>query len=198
MIPSLSTCYNRRSPMLETLRKKLTNRTPSGLECPPEDRASVVMPLYHRDGEEFLILMKRTMSVNAHPGEVSFPGGRFESTDGDLRTTALRECCEEIGVKEKDVQIIGQLDDERTLTGFVITPFAGVIPFPYPFTLSEREVSYLIHLPLRFLVETEPVMERIDYKGEVKEIHALHYKGDRIWGATCRILLKLKQLMDEG
>lgn len=156
------------------------------------------MPLYRAGDEEFIILMKRTMSVKAHPGEISFPGGMYESGDGDSRATALRECCEEIGVRAEDIKILGRLDDERTLTGFVITPFVGIIPFPYRFTLSEREVAYLIHLPLRFLADSAPIIERVDYEGTVKGIHALYYKGERIWGATCRLLLKLKEIISEG
>jgi 8-oxo-dGTP pyrophosphatase MutT (NUDIX family) len=153
--------------------------------------------LYRKEEGHSLVLIKRTSSVKSHPGEVSFPGGMFEPTDGDSRTTALRECCEEIGVREKDIEVIGRLDDERTLTGFVITPFVGVIPFPYSFSLSENEVAYLIHLPIEFLAGTEPVIEQVKYDGEIKGIHALYYKGERIWGATCRLLLKLKGMIGE-
>jgi 8-oxo-dGTP pyrophosphatase MutT (NUDIX family) len=183
--------------MIEKLRETLRHRIPLEIESKPEIRASVVVPLYRAGDEEFLILMRRTLSVKAHPGEISFPGGMHEPTDGDSRTTALRECCEEIGVRREDVEVIGQLDDEMTLTGFVITPFVGIIPFPYRFSLSESEVSYLIHLPLRFLMDTAPVLEPVNYHGEIKEIHALYYKGERIWGATCRLLLALKRIIGE-
>jgi 8-oxo-dGTP pyrophosphatase MutT (NUDIX family) len=178
--------------MIDLLRERLKHHTPLEIPSKLTLRASVVMPLY-RDGEDyFLILTRRTSLVKSHPGEISFPGGMFESVDGDSKTTALRECWEEIGVKQEHIDVIGRLDDERTLTGFVITPFIGIIPFPYPFRLSESEVAYLIHLPLKFLAGAEPVIEQVEYGGEVKGIHALYYRGERIWGATCRLLLKLK------
>jgi 8-oxo-dGTP pyrophosphatase MutT (NUDIX family) len=183
--------------MIDKVRDKLKRRIPSEISSTSNIRASVVMPLYRAGDEEFLILMRRTRSVKAHPGEISFPGGMFESADENSQATALRECCEEIGVKEEDVEVIGRLDDERTLTGFVITPFVGIIPFPYQFSLSEREVSYLIHLPLKFLAGADPVMEQIEYKADVLEIQALYYKGERIWGATCRLLLKLKRMIED-
>lgn len=183
--------------MIEKLRERLKNRITTEISSEPNIRASVVMPLYRQGEEDFLILMKRTWTVKAHPGEISFPGGMFESTDEDSQATAIRECCEEIGVKREDIEILGRLDDERTLTGFIITPFVGVIPFPYRFTLSESEVAYLVHLPLRFLIGSSPIVERITYNGEIKEIQAVYYNGERIWGATCRILLKLKQLIGE-
>lgn len=183
--------------MIDQLRERLKHYAPLGISSEPNVRASVVMPLYKKGEEHFLILTKRTTSVKAHPGEISFPGGMFESADGNSKTTALRECCEEIGVRGEDIKVIGRLDDERTLTGFVITPYVGVIPFPYPFRLSKSEVAYLIHLPLRFLARSEPLIEQIKYNGETKGIHALYYEGERIWGATCRLLLKLKGMIDE-
>lgn len=183
--------------MIDQLRKRLKRHIPQEINSELKVRASVVMPLYRDGGEYFVILTKRTSLVKAHPGEISFPGGMFEPVDRDSKATALRECCEEIGVRQEDIEIIGRLDDERTLTGFVITPFVGIIPFPYLFNLNESEVAYLVHLPLRFLAGSEPVIEQIKYDGEVKGIHALYYEGERIWGATCRLLLRLKGMMGE-
>jgi 8-oxo-dGTP pyrophosphatase MutT (NUDIX family) len=183
--------------MIEKLREGLKGHMPTEISSEPNIRASVLMPLYREGDQDFLILMKRTWTVKAHPGEISFPGGMFESTDENSQATAIRECCEEIGVRKEDIEVLGRLDDERTLTGFVITPFVGVIPFPYRFRLSESEVAYLVHLPLSVLINSSPILERINYNGEVKEIQATYYNGERIWGATCRILLKLKQMIDE-
>lgn len=183
--------------MIEQLRERLKHRIPAEIDSEPSIRASILMPLYRKGDENFLILMKRTWTVKAHPGEISFPGGMFESTDENSQATAVRECCEEIGVRKEDMEIVGRLDDERTLTGFVITPFVAVIPYPYQFSLSESEVAYLIHLPLKLLIGSEPVIERIKYNGEIKEIQAVYYNGERIWGATCRILLKLKHMISE-
>lgn len=183
--------------MIEKLRERLKGRVPTEISSEPNIRASVILPLYREEDQDFLILMKRTWTVKAHPGEVSFPGGMFEPTDENSQATAIRECCEEIGVKKEDIEVIGRLDDERTLTGFVITPFVGVIPFPYRFTLSESEVAYLVHLPLHVLINSSPIGEPIAYNGEVKEIQTIYYNGERIWGATCRILLKLKQIISE-
>lgn len=182
---------------IERLRERLNHYVPSEIPSPPEIRASVVIPLYRAGEEEFVVLTKRTLSVKSHPGEISFPGGMYESADGDSRTTALRECCEEIGVAGGDIDVLGRLDDERTLTGFVITPFVGVIPFPYSFSLSTSEVDYLIHFPLGLLARSRPVVEKIEYKGDFREIHAIYHGGERIWGATCRLLLKLKQIMGD-
>ena len=124
-----------------------------------------------------------------HKGQISFPGGAFDNEDGDLRRTALRETYEEIGLKEKDVRIIGTLDDIVTSTKFVVTPFVGFLNYPYPFRLSQREIDELIEVPLSFLFDPECFSERERVEGGLKEvIFNYQYGKHAIWGATARIL----------
>lgn len=153
------------------------------------------MPIFEKDGEVFIVLTKRTETVRAHKGEVSFPGGMYEDEDGSKLITALRECCEEIGLNKNDVKVIGKLDDMITLTGFVISPYVGIMPYPYTLRTNPQEVAYIIYLPLRFLMEVSPLMEEAEYEGRVEQVPSFHYNGDRIWGATCRILLQFKKIL---
>lgn len=182
--------------LLSDIREKVKNYRSRELDAAPGARASVMVPLLQRNDGLHILLTKRTDEMKAHPGEISFPGGMYEERDGDTMRTALRESCEEIGVSGSDVEIIGRLDDERTLTGFVITPYVGVIPYPYNFTISRKEVAYLVHLPYEHLVRGEAAREATGYRGRVETIDAIYYNGERIWGATCRILLKLKRIVD--
>jgi 8-oxo-dGTP pyrophosphatase MutT (NUDIX family) len=158
----------------------------------------VIIPLFEKDGEVFFLLTKRSDTVRFHKGEVSFPGGMYEETDGDIMNTALRECGEEIGVKRDDIEIIGRIDDVYTLTGFVITPFVALIPHPYEFRTSPDEVAYMITLPYTYLKEASPVLETAGYDGRTEKVQSLHYNGDRIWGATCRILLRFQNIIENG
>ncbi len=181
--------------MISLVKERLKAYSPRSIVCAETISAGVMIPLFETEGEIFVVLTRRACSVKIHKGEVSFPGGMYEPEDGDLRTTALRECNEEIGVREEDVEIIGRLDDMYTLTGFVIAPYVGTIPFPYDFKLNSSEVAYLIHLPLNFLLETEPVIETARHDGKVQHVPSLYFEGDRIWGATCRILLTLRDII---
>jgi 8-oxo-dGTP pyrophosphatase MutT (NUDIX family) len=160
--------------------------------------AGVVLPIFEKDGEVYIVLTKRTDTVRIHKGEVSFPGGMCEETDGNTMNTALRECCEEIGVKAKDIDIIGRMDDMYTLTGFIITPYVGIVPYPYQFRANPQEVAYLICLPLKFLKEVDPLIEEAEYKGKASKVPSFYFNGDRIWGATCRILLSFKGIIENG
>ena len=138
-------------------------------------KAAVLLPLYKRKGGCYLVFTKRT-KLPYHAGEVSFPGGSYEEEDGDLENTALRESYEEIGLDPKDVKILGKLSEVRTLTSsYLITPYIGLIPYPYDFKINEKEVEELIEVPISILREKNEG-ERWVYNDHV------------IWGVTARIL----------
>jgi 8-oxo-dGTP pyrophosphatase MutT (NUDIX family) len=180
--------------LLSRITEKLGSYRACELECVTDVRASVMLPLFVKEGGLHILLTKRTEWMKAHPGEISFPGGMYEETDADTKKTALRECCEEIGVRTGDVEIIGRLDDLTTLTGFVITPYVGIIPYPYTFKISQKEVAYLIYLPFEHLEKSDLIQEQIEYRGRAETIDCFYYNGERIWGATCKMLLKLKRI----
>ena len=184
--------------MISTIRERLKSYNARRVECASTILAGVVIPLFEKDGDFFFLLTKRSDTVRFHKGEVSFPGGMYEETDGDILNTALRECSEEIGVKRDDVEIIGRLDDVYTLTGFVITPYVGVIPYPYEFRTNPEEVAYLIMLPYAYLKEANPSVEAAERDGQLHMIQSIHYNGDRIWGATSRILLQFQRIIENG
>jgi 8-oxo-dGTP pyrophosphatase MutT (NUDIX family) len=183
--------------LLSRIRQKVARYRPRELECAAGTRASVMLPLFEKEHDLHILLTKRTDGMKVHPGEISFPGGMYEEKDADTMKTALRECCEEIGVKSGDVEIVGRLDDMVTLTGFVITPYVGIIPYPYAFRISRREVAYLIYLPFEHLRAGRLVREQIEYRGKPETIDCIYFNGERIWGATCRILTTFKQVLED-
>lgn len=184
--------------MISLVRERLKSFDARSVICDRTITAGVVMPLFEKDEECFFLLTKRSDEVRFHKGEVSFPGGMREDSDKNIMDTALRECCEEIGVKRNDVEIIGKLDDVYTLTGFVITPYVGIIPYPYEFRINPKEVAYLITFPYTSLKGAGVVMEVAKYDGKSQQVQSIHYKGDRIWGATCRMLLQFQKIVENG
>ncbi|MBW2334243.1 MAG: CoA pyrophosphatase, partial [Deltaproteobacteria bacterium] len=149
-------------------------------------QASVLLPLFIKDGHYWLLLMRRANTVEYHKGEVSFPGGVVDEKDDNLESTAKRETFEEIGVREEDIEILGQLDDMTTITSrFIVHPFVGIVPFPYEFNLNRSEVDHLIEVPLQFFLDpSQPRAFSMHYEGETFETPAFIYEGIVIWGAT--------------
>jgi 8-oxo-dGTP pyrophosphatase MutT (NUDIX family) len=179
---------------IDQIEKMLSSRKRRVIEHPPFSHAAVLVPLFQKDKDCHLLFTKRSEEVKYHKGEISFPGGMVDEEDKELINTALREADEEIGLKERDVQIIGVLDDIVTITEFIVTPIVGLFPYPYPFKVSEVEIAELIEVPLASLLEEDCFSEREIFRGGQKEaVYAYQYGKHIIWGATARIL---KQFLD--
>ncbi len=175
------------------LKKFLSQRTKKYITDKDRVSSAVLIPMYKNDGQYHIVFIKRTMTVKTHQGQISFPGGMREKADESLRDTALREAEEEIGLSPKDVNILGELDDEITTTSnYIVTPFIATIPWPYRLVANKDEVAKIISVPLAALQDEncrQPETERLN--GEKVESFAYYYQGTRIWGATARILNKL-------
>jgi 8-oxo-dGTP pyrophosphatase MutT (NUDIX family) len=184
----------REKDFVDQVRKILNTRERRTIEQPSLARAAVLVPLFKKGEGCHIVFTKRSDNVRYHKGEISFPGGVFDEEDGELQRTALREAFEEIGLRESDVQIIGLLDDIITVTQFIVTPFVGLFPYPYPFKLSPIEIAELIEVPLLSLLGEDRFSEKEIIRGTQKEIvYAYQYENHIIWGATARIL---KQFLD--
>jgi len=179
---------------IDEVKYLLSSRERKSIEDPSFSHAAVLVPLFNKEGNCHLLFTKRTDRVKYHKGEISFPGGVFDKEDSELERTALRETFEEIGLKEKDIQIIGVLDDIVTVTEFIVTPFVGFFSYPYPFRTSPIEIAELIEVPLSALLDEKCFAEKEITRIDRREIvYAYQYGNHIIWGATARIL---KQFLD--
>ncbi len=161
----------------------------------PLHPAAVLIPIYKKDGEYYVLLTKRTEEMEYHKGQICFPGGSHHKEDGSLQDTALREAYEEVGIRPEDVEILGELDSMGTLTSnFLITPFVGIIPYPYKFTMSKHEIDELVEVPFTSLADDSNYWEETrSAEGVTGKASFFRYNDKVIWGATARIL---KQLVD--
>jgi 8-oxo-dGTP pyrophosphatase MutT (NUDIX family) len=167
-------------------------------------QASVLVPLVLRD-EITVLLTQRTDHLNDHPGQISFPGGRAESTDADATATALREAHEEIGLEPFEVEVLGTLPTYTTSTGFIVTPVIalvqpGAVLRPDPF-----EVAEVFEVPLAWLMNpANHQRHAIEVGGVTREFFSIPWEaidadGTRrryfIWGATAAMLRNLYRFL---
>ncbi|MGQ9573018.1 MAG: NUDIX hydrolase [Dehalococcoidia bacterium] len=176
--------------LLGQIRSFLGGYQPQRLVQDGVTPAAVLLLLYEKEGEPYIVLTRRTEDVEHHKGETSFPGGAFDIDDGDLVTTALRETQEEIGVRPEDVEVLGRLDDIVTISGFMVSPFVGVLRTPsYPFAANALEVAEVVEVPLRHLMDERNLERGVRRLGNRwLPILSYNYGDHRIWGATARIL----------
>ena len=157
--------------------------------------AAVLIPLYEADGEHHILFTRRTENVEYHKGQVSFPGGARDEGDESLLATAVRECCEEIGLLDRDIEILGELDDTATITSnFAVSPFVASIPHPYDFRINHEEVVEVVGVPIRALLAPgNPGEEYGVLDGIYRHTYTYRHGDFVIWGATARML---KQFLD--
>ena len=181
--------------MLESILQAVDGYQRTQLDQRGHRPAAVLVPLYAKAGEVFLVLQVRTYNVDQHKGQISFPGGMRDPQDRDAVDTALRESCEEIGLRPQDVQVVGLLDDSLTITGFRITPVVGRIPADYAFRTNPDEVHKLLQVPWSlFVSESNLLHGRLRHDDVTFEVDYYPYEGYQIWGATARIIRHLVDL----
>ncbi len=145
-------------------------------------RGAVLVPIVAGSPHR-VIFVERAAHLRRNPGQVGFPGGGAEPSDGgDPVRTALRELSEELGVAQECVNVVGQLSElEQRSSGLIITPVVGVLSADAPpFAVDGNEIvgSFAVPLPL-IVANSGP---------------SLDYDGRHIWGFTARIL---KSFVDE-
>jgi 8-oxo-dGTP pyrophosphatase MutT (NUDIX family) len=150
-----------------------------------------------------MLLMKRREDKTAHSGQVSFPGGRYEPYDEDLRATALREAWEEVGVDPVRVDVLGALTPLYIpVSNFQVFPYVGFIDHKPDYSLSQNEVSYTIEVPLLQLLHAERKIVTDVVSPAVPDVirHVNAYRlddGTVIWGATAMMISELEVILTE-
>ncbi len=158
--------------------------------------SAVLVPIYQKQGQYHILFTQRTERVREHKGQISFPGGARQQGDKTLLDTALRESAEEIGLAPGQVEVLGELDDTVTATShYVISPFVGLIPWPYKFQVDGWETEAIIEVPILALMDKDSLREETEItRGQAVTSYLYHYRGKVIWGATARILHQFLEL----
>jgi 8-oxo-dGTP pyrophosphatase MutT (NUDIX family) len=117
--------------------------------------AAVLIPVIERPGGRSVIFTKRTEKLKSHSGQVSFPGGKIDASDESAQYAALRETHEEIGVEADLVEVLGQLPDYHSGSGYLISPVVGMVDANAVFDANPHEVEYIFEVPLDYLMDPD-------------------------------------------
>ena len=163
--------------------------------------AAVLIPLLERDDGLHVLFTVRTSRVEHHKGEVSFPGGARDAEDDTLEVTAIRETHEEVGIPPDQIEIFGRMGDHVTRSGFLVTPYVGRVTHRGAYAPSAAEVAEVIEVPMASLWDeylSGPVPVSFGGRLTTELAHEYHHAGNRIWGATARMLTDLLALFDQS
>ncbi len=166
-------------------------------------RAAVLIPVLLESGGARLVYTVRKGHLQDHAGQISFPGGAAETTDGSLEETALREAREEIDLPPQMVKVLGKLEEMYIPpSNFLVSPFVGLLQPEAELTLAPDEVEEIFTAGLDELLSPETFQKVVwrrdgrDYEipvFAVGERDAANGNPGRreIWGATAAMTAAL-------
>ncbi|XP_030622617.1 peroxisomal coenzyme A diphosphatase NUDT7 [Chanos chanos] len=166
---------------------------------PTLPKASVLIPLFVKDGELRVLMTVRSMQLRSNAGEVCFPGGKFDPQDRDEVDTALREAQEEVGLPPDRVEVVCRLFPIMNKRGIVVTPVVGFIEDTFCPCPNPDEVSDVFSVPLEFFTQ-KTHHSCYDLSAGVGLIHSFLYtdpvsgKVQQIWGLTAILAILVAAL----
>ena len=169
-----------REPLRQTLATRARRTNGYGVA------SAVLLPLFEENGETRLWLLRRAEGLRKHAGQVALPGGKRDPDDASPIDTALREADEEIGLSRSAIDVLGQLDDFGTPSGFNVTPVVGWMSAGFVATPSDAEVARVFSVPLSlFFGKARGFFPRIGHD----------HDGEFVWGITLAIVRSLLEVI---
>ena len=161
-------------------------------------KSSVLILLFPDKEDIKVILIRRTIYIGAHSGQISFPGGRYETADKNLINTATRETEEEIGINRKDIHITGGLTSVYIpVSDFLVSPFVGYMWYKPAFIIDAKEVAEVLEVSLNELLDESIIKSKeINITDDVSTKAPFYdIKGHHIWGATAMIISEFIEIL---
>lgn len=157
-------------------------------------QAGVLVLLYPCDDELRFVLTRRTTTLRGHSGQISFPGGKRDQTDRTIVETALRETCEELGICDDGMAVLGQLSTIYIPpSNFEVFPTVAAIDTVPTFTPNPAEVDEVFSVPVAALLDERfKQSEESTFREEPVTIPFYGFHEQKVWGATAIMLSELE------
>lgn len=182
------------SDQMVLFRRALNSHPPQRKAEPGRGHAAVALILRAgARGAEILYIERAAHPRDPWSGNLAFPGGRIDPTDGGIRQAAERETYEELGLDLSGAHYLGALDD---IVGahLPVRVSCCVYGLPEGDPLSLRpnhEVSHHFYMPLATLCAPgRHIIARIDWNGGLRKTPALVLLPPGrplLWGITYRL-----------
>lgn len=144
-------------------------------------------------------LIVRPLYDGVHSGQVAFPGGRREVSDGDLFETAMREAHEEVGVRQSEVKLLGQLSEIYIPpSNFLVQPYVGYAAQRPNYVLDPREVAGILEPRIGDILQADAIRKRRVQlsNGTQITVDCFELEGRVVWGATAMMLAELRAVLE--
>lgn len=148
----------------------------------------------NHNAELRLILTRRTDSLRGHSGQISFPGGKRDPDDTSFAQTALRETCEELGICQDTIELLGMLSRIYIPpSNFHVYPQVGYLNQTPEYKPNPLEVAEVFSIPLSALLDEKYKQQEKRTFGESTVMVPYYaFNGHKVWGATAVMLSELE------
>ena len=173
----------------KSISEKLSSRKKRTIDYPEYRKSAVMILFMEKDDSPHVLMTLRTDKVSTHKGQVSFPGGGYDSTDKSFLDTALRETMEEVGIPSWEIELLGEYDEYISIAGFHVYVHVGALNRIQPYVVCKDEIDRMLEVPLSlFYNEEYNRCEKVSHEGREFDIYYYDFDNTTIWGMTARIM----------
>lgn len=165
-------------------------------------RKAAVMVLFYpnKRHETMLVLILRNTYKGVHSAQIGFPGGKLEPEDDSLKTAAIRETFEEVGVVVQTIDVWREITNVYIpASHFIVQPFIGIANKIPNFLKQDTEIDAIIEVPLQEFLNEKNVMTKTVttfYKTKI-DVPTFNLQGYVVWGATAMMLSEVKDILKQ-
>jgi|TARA_B110000438_G_scaffold76769_1_gene76979 8-oxo-dGTP pyrophosphatase MutT (NUDIX family) len=161
---------------------------------------AAVMLLFYADKNQNtrITLILRNTYNGVHSNQISFPGGKKDKSDSNLKHTAIRETVEELGIDETLINLVGPLSQVYIPpSNFNVQPFVGIYNGTPFFNPDSKEVSLVIKPLLKDLLNIKSIKSEVFVQNKKIIVPSYIIEGHVVWGATAMIINEFITLFND-
>ncbi|MEA2886802.1 MAG: hypothetical protein QOD11_1162 [Bradyrhizobium sp.] len=188
-------------PFDQTTRQSIAERCAAFARLEPRDvaglkRAAVAVALVQADdasGGTALLLTRRASGLRAHSSQWALPGGRCDAGETPVMG-ALRELHEELGLELGPHDVLGQLDDYPTRSGYLITPVVAWAADSSKLKPNPAEVRSVHRIALTDIEQLE-AFDFVTIPQSARRVIRFRHAGQLIHAPTAALIYQFREVL---
>ncbi|KAI6217062.1 Peroxisomal coenzyme A diphosphatase NUDT7 [Aphelenchoides besseyi] len=157
--------------------------------------AAILVLLKWENDQWHTFFTVRSTELRLNAGESSFPGGHREIGDRSAIATALRECYEEVGLEEKNVEVVGTFRPLISGHQLLLHAVLALQKDDWTPRLNTTEVQRCYWMPMSVFNSNENYLGPFDVMGIL--MHRFKYEDEQIAGLTANLAVMISMLLHQ-